>query len=562
MLKPVKKLPIIKKKNVIYKNIKKILKKNKKLWIPITLLTLSYFIFNLICTLHFKYLMQLCIHYQITTSLYWISFLMLLFYFFKNTNLFLKNLLLNKWTSIFDYETTSITYKQVLLLPYLYYKNRTTGEIVSRFKDLNIIRSFISNFFCILSTDLVSVFLFFFFMFKYQVTLSYIILLLSSFFLIFTLSTVKIKKKQIKRVSYSQDKINSYLINGTNNVDTIKGVHFEKRLIDKFSLAYRSFLEKIYDYNSFLEFSAFIKRNINDLLLVIIYGIGSYYVIQEKLSLENFIIYQTFLSYFNNSFSNIVSLVEEYSSYKVSLERVEELFMITTDNFDNNYFYLPYHLNGDIHYHNLNYQMGSKVLFKNLNLTIKQGEKVLLSGESGSGKSTLLKMLLRYIEVEYGTISINQIDINHYHLENIRSYITYVTNKEYLFNDTLKNNILLYKDIEEEKFQEVCQLCMVDDIIKNNLLGYDTLTEEDGFNFSNGERQRIILARSLLRTSSIYIFDEALSGIDVAREKKILENIFHYLPNKTVIVISHRSHNKKVFDRILKLEGGTIHENS
>ena len=118
----------------------------------------------------------------------------------------------------------------------------------------------------------------------------------------------------------------------------------------------------------------------------------------------------------------------------------------------------------------------------------------------------------------------------------------------------------MYKEVSSEKFQEVCRICYVDEIIQNRMIGYDTLMEENGFNFSNGERQRIILARSILRDSTIYILDEAFSGIDIHKEKQILENIFHYLKDKTVIVISHRFHNKKMFHRILKLEKGVIHE--
>ena len=200
------------------------------------------------------------------------------------------------------------------------------------------------------------------------------------------------------------------------------------------------------------------------------------------------------------------------------------------------------------------------IIFKNLNLEIKQGEKILLSGASGSGKSTLVKMLLRYIEIDYGNIRIENIDINHYHLENIRTNIAYVTGNEYLFTDTIKNNILMYKNYDEEDFEKVCKITLLDDIIKNNNIKYNSLVEENGFNYSNGERQRIILARSIIRKSSIYIFDEALAGIDINREKKILTSIFDYLKDKTIIVISHRFNNKKIFDRVLKLENGRINE--
>ena len=235
--------------------------------------------------------------------------------------------------------------------------------------------------------------------------------------------------------------------------------------------------------------------------------------------------------------------------------------MISHEKFKNNYYYLPYQLIGDIEIKNLNYKINNKVLFQNLNVVIKQGEKVLLCGASGSGKSTLLKMLLRYIDINYGHISIAGIDINHYHLENIRSYITYVTGNEYLFTDNLQNNIMLYKEIPEEEFQTACKICLVDELVKNKLTKYNTIVEENGFNFSNGERQRIILARSILRNSNIYIFDESFSGLDINKEKKILENIFQYLKGKTIIVISHRFNNKKLFDRILKLDQGNLYEN-
>ena len=559
-LNPIKPLPTIKSKNKIYNQIIILLKNNKVLWLPIILLTLIYFILNLIGTFHLKYLLEYAISYQISKNVYWISSLLLSFYLLKNTNQLLRNILLNKWTSIFDCETTSMTYKQILLLPYLYYKNRTTGEVVSRFKDLNTIRSFISSFFCIITTDCITLILFLYLMLKIEKKITMFLLILIVFLLLFSIIINRSKKTSIKKIVNGQDVINSYIINGVSNVDTIKGSHLEKRMIDKFKINYKSFIENVYHYSIVLEIYQFIKNNIQDLMLTILYGIGSLEIIKEKMSISNLILYQTAFTYFRSSFINILSLLEEYTSFKIALNRVEEIFLISNENFKNNYYYLPYQLLGDIDIHNLNYKINNKVLFKNLNLTIKQGERILLSGSSGTGKSTLLKMIMRYIEVEYGHISINNIDINHYHLENIRSNITYVTSNEYLFTDTLQNNIKLYKEVSEEDYQKACKICLVDEIVMNNLTKYNIMVEENGFNFSNGERQRIILARSILRKSSIYIFDESFSGIDINKEKKILENIFNFLKGKTIIVISHRFNNKKLFDRVLKLEEGVLYE--
>ena len=560
-LTPIKKLPKIQKRNRIYENIKTQFQKNKSILFQITLLTFSYFFLNIITSFHFKYIFEYSINYNISNNLFFISYWLCFAYLLKNINILFRNILLSKWTLIFDYKTTSLTYKQLLLLPYLYYKNRTTGEVISRFKDLNTIRSFLSNLFCILTTDLISMLIFYTIMKKYSKNLTKIILLPILLLSIISSVFYKKKKKQTRLISRGEDQVNSYIIQGIMNVDTIKGFHLEKRLIDKFSLQYKSFLDKIYKFKLTEEIHNFIKTNIEEAINIIIYGIGSFYIIKGILSLSNFILYQTFFNYFKSNFQSMLLLIEEYSSYKVALERIEDIFMINKDNFENNYFYLSYQLKGDIVFKNIDYKIGSKILLNKLNLEIKQGEKVLLSGESGCGKSTLLKMLLRYIEVDYGHIKIDNIDINHYHLENIRTNITYVTSNEYLFTDTLKNNILLYKEYTED-FEKVCKMCFIDDIIENKMTGYDSLIEENGFNLSTGEKQRIVLARSILRKSNIYIFDEALSGIDIERERKILKKVFEYLKDKTIIVISHRFNNKNCFSRVLNMEKGKIYEKS
>jgi len=559
-LTPTKKLPIITKKNIIYKNIKNIIKLNKKIIILIIILTTSYFILNILASFHFKYLLEYSINYNISENIYFITIIMIGIYFFKNINIFLKNILLNKWTSVFDFETTTTTYKQILLLPYLYYKNRTTGEVISRFKDLNTVRTFLVNFFTTISTDLISIIIFSLIMYHSNKNLTIIIGIMSLIILIHSIYIGRKKKKINSKISKYEDSVNSSLIEGISNVDTIKGSHLEKRLIDKFLLKYKSFLEEIYYYSRLIEFSNLIKNNLSDLNYLFIYGLGSYFVIIDKISISSLIVYQLFFNYYLNCFYRLITIIDEYSMYKIALERVEELFLINEEVFKNNYFYLPYTLNGDISIHNLNYKVGLRYIFKNLNLNIKTGEKILLCGESGSGKSTLVKMLMRYIETNFGNIKISDIDINHYHLENLRTNITYITSNEYLFTDSIKNNIVLYKEIPDEEFSKVCDICLVNDILKADNSNYEKMIEENGFNFSNGERQRIILARSLLRKSSIYIFDEALGQIDINREKKILTNIFSYLEDKTIIVISHRFNNKKLFDRVLKLDDGVITE--
>lgn len=559
-LTPKKKIPILKKKNIVYHNIKKILINHKKIIIFIFLLTTNYFILNIITSFHFKYLIEYAIEYNVSNNLLTICVSLGMIYLLKNGMNCIRGILLNKWSSLFSLQITTLTYEQILLLPYLYFKNRTTGEIISRFQDLGTIRDYLSNLFSTITTDIVSCFLFIYIMWKYSKNLSMIVIMAMIVITIYTLIVSKKKKQKLKKIKNAEDIVNSYIIQGISNVDTMKGSHMEKRLIDKFEINYKSFQEKIYQYFFTLEIEKWFKDNIKDIMILLLYGLGSYYVIKNNLKLSVLIIYQSFMNYYITSYTNILIMVSNYHTYRITLDRVEELFMIEKEQFKNNYFYLPYTLEGDIIIRNLNYCIGTKILFNHLNLVIKKGERILLSGESGCGKSTLVKMIMRYINTDYGTIQIAGIDINHYHLQNIRSYITYITSNEYLFQDTIKNNICLYQEYDEDELNKICELCFVNELMKNKNLSLEAVVEENGFNLSSGERQRIILARCLLKKANIYILDEALGQIDIQREKRILENIFQYLEDKTIIIISHRFNNKSLFDRVIRLEKGIIIE--
>ena len=551
--KQLKKLPIMRSKLILKNSIHQIVKNYKSILFIVLLLIINYFILNIIVSFYFKYLLNFSINYNITDNIYVISIIILVLYILINVINLVKNIIINKIFLIFDHQLTTTTFKQILLLPYLFYKNRTSGEVLARIKDLNIIKNYLIHvFLCIfdvLSIIVFSIIIFSISKFLFLIIISFSILLLLLLFLF-----SKRKNKLIKRIKVYDDIVNSHLIEAVTSVETIKGSHLEKKYIDTFNLKYNSLLDRQFIYIRLVEYINFIKNNIHYILIVFLYMSSSLLIIDNKLNIGSVIILQSFFTYYYDSFNRIIDIINDYNEYKIVKNRVEELFLIEEESFIGNYFYLSYKLLGNIEIKNLNYSINSKVLFNNLKLTINIGDHILISGDSGCGKSTLMKMIMRYIEVPYGIIKIDGIDINHYHLENIRRNITYVSSNEYLFTDTIRNNIILNNNVPEEEFEKICKLCMIDEFVDS----YDEMVEENGFNFSNGERQRIILARSLIRNSNIYIFDEALAQIDINKEKKILMNIFNYLESKIVIVISHRFNNKKLFNRVLKLSEGKI----
>ena len=554
-LKPIKKLPTFQEKKIIRNTIIKYILKNKQLLIYLIILTIFFFILNLLSAFHFKYLLDYVINYNISKNALIISITVLIIYILKEIISYLRDIIILKYSEMFDEVVTIKIYKQIILLPYLYYKNRTTGEVISRIKDLGVIKGFIIEVITSISTSLLSIIIFFIVLFNINSKLTY--LSIFQFILLLLLNFIfknKIKDKTIKYYK-QEEKVNSYLVESLSSVDAIKGMHIEKRTIDKFLLKYKKYLESVYSLSITNEANKSLKNIINSIFIVLLLHLGTILVIDNKITLSEFIIYQSINNFYLSSFYSFISIINEYPKYKASLERIEDIFNIKEEVFDSSNYYTNYNLNGDILYKNLSYSYNSKKLFNNINFKIKYKDKIFLYGPSGTGKSTFVKLLMRYIEMPFGYISINNIDINHYHLDILRNNITYVSQQEYLFNDTLYNNITLGREIDKNEIEKVVKMLYLNEVGSLN-----RMVEENGFNFSGGERQRIILARSVLKKSSIYIFDEALSQIDVIKERDILINIFKYLKDKTIIVISHRFDNKDLFERIIRIEKGSIYE--
>lgn len=203
---------------------------------------------------------------------------------------------------------------------------------------------------------------------------------------------------------------------------------------------------------------------------------------------------------------------------------------------------------GDIEFKNLSYSFDDiNNVLSNINLKIKNKSKVMVLGSSGSGKSTLFKILKQNYEVKRDKVYINGIDINDYKLNNI----VYVSQNEILFSDTIENNI-------GNDIYKVSKICLVDEIVKKTQLGYKTLIEENGFNLSGGEKQRIILSRALANPFDILIIDEGLSQVDTNMERIIIKNILKEYQDKTIVFISHRLDNIDLFNQVIKIEKGKI----
>ena len=217
----------------------------------------------------------------------------------------------------------------------------------------------------------------------------------------------------------------------------------------------------------------------------------------------------------------------------------------------------------EIKYKNIEFAYSEKknTVFKNLNFTVAKNEKLAVAGESGSGKTTIVNLLLRFYEPTSGSIYINGTDIKDLTLKSLRSLITVVSQETYLFNGTIKENLLhANEDADEKKLIDACKAANIHSFIQSLPDGYNTKVGERGLNFSGGQRQRIAIARAVLKNSPIVVLDEATSSVDTENENEIKQSLNHLLRNRTSITIAHRLNTIENSDRILVLLRGEIVE--
>ena len=202
-------------------------------------------------------------------------------------------------------------------------------------------------------------------------------------------------------------------------------------------------------------------------------------------------------------------------------------------------------IKGDISFNKVNfsYSENEKIL-EDVSFSVSKGSTLAIVGQSGSGKSTMVNLIPRFYEIVDGKIEIDNQDIQDIKLENLRSFISIVSQNTVLFNDSIKNNICYAKPYaSDEEIYDAAKKANAHEFIKTLPNGYDTIVGDDGTLLSGGQKQRIAIARALYFDPQILILDEATNSIDYETEIKILNNIINEYPNLTIIKVSHSTHN-------------------
>lgn len=550
-------IPNYKGEKVINKIIKITLIKNTNIILFLIILSIIFTIISCLVNLYSQIVFDKVINTNLN-NLIMITICFSVLFLVKNITSFLRNHLVIYLNQKLDISIILSTYSKIILLPYNFYKNKTTSEVLSRINDLSYLKNYISKIIITIFLDSFTFVVSFIIIYSISSKILFILLLTDLLYFLVIISFNKIVKRNTIINQENNASVNNQIIESVSAFETVKGLNIEDNMIFKFSKIYSKTLNNLYYSEKINNIILILKELITDFSILLTNFITIKLIMDSKLTTGNYMTIAFLSSYIIYPITNLIGILTEYHYIKSAIKRANNLLEYEEEKIYEEEKLL---VNGNIKFNNLSYTYNNKhYVLKNIDLFIRDKERVLIIGESGSGKSTIMKILYKYYEVERNSVYINDYDINDYSTSDIRKNITYISQNEMLFTGSIRDNIILDRNIGEIEFLNICKLLSIDEIVKNNILGYEYLLEENGTNLSGGQRQRIILARSLLKNSKVIMIDEGLNQIDIKLEREILENIFNYFYDKTIIIISHRKENMDLYDRVIKIKSGKVKE--
>lgn len=369
--------------------------------------------------------------------------------------------------------------------------------------------------------------------------------------------------KSFKLAQKSFTDLSEYVQESTDSVRTMKAFCGEEKQIEEFEKKNATLKKN--------NISVSINQNL--LFVCVSFGFGIAYaisllygsdlVLKNEISIGDLIAFNGYLAILEAPVTWIPWLLGRAKKFKVSFDRLDKMFKLPEEEIEDFEKNDNDKLEGNIEIKNLTYNYPGYIetVLENININIKKGESLGIIGVIGSGKTTLMNLLLKLYDVERGKIFIDGKDINDIKVKTIRDNICYITQDNFLFSATLKENINLFKDeYKDEDIEESTKQAMIYDEISSMEEGINTVIGEKGIDLSGGQKQRVVISRAFLNNSNIIIFDDTFSALDNRTEQHVLNNIKELTKNKTCIIVSNRISDIKDCDKIIVLEQGEIVE--
>ena len=454
---------------------------------------------------------------------------------------------------------------KLMKLPMLFFDTKLTGDLIQRIEDHKRIEKFLTTqtltlFFSILT------FIIFELLLLYYNFIIFIVFFIGSLLYGLWIIVFLKKRRNLDYKLFEKESVNRntiyQLISGMQEIK-LQGCEQRKRW------EWEDIQAELFEINLKI---LTLRQNqeagsifINEIKNILITVIAAMSVIDGTLTLGMLLSIQYIIGQLNTPVEQLVAFIYNWQDVSISLDRMNEIR--SQENEERDHQTVNEIANNDfsIQIENLYFKYGNVVqeyALCNINLNIPNGKITAIVGASGSGKTTLLKLLLGYYEQNSGSISIGGIQLNNFSISWWRSQCGVVMQEGYLFSDTIAHNIAISDDCPDlEKIRYAAHIANIDTSIEKLPLAYNTKIGQDGQGLSQGQRQRILIARVVYKNPQFIFLDEATNALDANNERTILSRLEHFYKGKTAIIVAHRLSTVKNADNIIVLDKGEIKEN-
>jgi ATP-binding cassette subfamily B protein len=453
---------------------------------------------------------------------------------------------------------------KLMKLPIGFFDTKMIGDLLQRIGDHRRIERFLTSQSLNVIFSVFNIFIFSIVLVIYNLKIFLIFLFGSAIYIVWVFLFLKKRReldfKQFAQLADNQGKL-IQLINGMqeiklNNYERQKRWEWERIQARLFKVNIKSLSLQQYQQAG----SVFINETKNIFITIL----AATSVVDGNMTLGMMLAVQYIIGQMNSPLDQMVEFMQVSQDAKISLERLSEIHTQKDEEQDQTGKLTALPPKSDVNISDLVFQYEgphSPKVLNNINLTIPQGKVTAIVGTSGSGKTTLVKLLLGFYPPVSGTIKVGQADLALYRQSWWRDKCGAVMQDGFIFSDTIANNIALADDeIDKEMLAYAVRMANIQEYIESLPLNYNTKIGPEGVGLSQGQKQRILIARAIYKNPDFIFFDEATNALDANNEKVILENLNEFFSGKTVVVVAHRLSTVKNAHQIVVLEKGEMIE--
>ena len=494
-------------------------------------------------------------------SLTHILIIVVVLYVISSLFSYLQSIFLIEVTTKISYDLRERLIEKILKLPMEKVEENKRGDILSRVtNDVDSLQNGITQSFIQLTTAVITLIGVFIMMLSINLWMTLATITLVPIALLLMRFMTRYSQKYFLRQLEFKGSLNGQIEETFTGHDIIRVFNQEEISMDRFESDNEKWFTHEWKSQFYSSLNGPLMNFISNFTYVVVAVLGAVFVLQKVIAVGDILAFFQYTQSFNRPIQQITRVMNQIQTAMAASERIFEFLEFEDESNPSDRQITE--IKDGITFENVSFSYTpNEKIIKNLSFDVKKGEKIAIVGETGAGKTTIVKLLMRFYDINSGSIKIDGIDIEEYDKDSLRSHIGMVLQDSWLFSDTISNNIR-YGNLEasDDEIIDAASQVYADGFVRRLSDGYESELNEDTDNISHGQKQLLTIARTILSQKEVLILDEATSSVDTRTEKLIQKAMDRLMEGKTSFIIAHRLSTIRNADKIIVIENGEIIE--